>query len=128
MKKALVIGAGPAGLTAAYGNLSMDAQNICRAMLLMMAFFMPLWTYVNTQLAVCRAGGDTRVGFLVDGGATAAMVPLLLIMAFFTSASPITMYFAVKVLDVGKIMVANHELKKEREAVIFAVPVPVMVT
>ena len=97
-----------------FGNLSMDAQNICRAMLLMMAFFMPLWTYVNTQLAVCRAGGDTRVGFLVDGGATAAMVPLLLIMAFFTSASPITMYFAVKVLDVGKIMVANHELKKER--------------
>ena len=97
-----------------FGNLSMDAQNICRAMLLMMAFFMPLWTYVNTQLAVCRAGGDTRVGFLVDGGATAAMIPLLLVMAFFTSASPITMYFAVKVLDVGKIMVANHELKKER--------------
>lgn len=47
-----------------FGNLSIDAQNICRAMLLLMALFMPLWTYVNTQLAVCRAGGDTKVGFL----------------------------------------------------------------
>lgn len=46
-----------------FGNLSIDAQNICRAMLLLMALFMPLWTYVNTQLAVCRAGGDTKVGF-----------------------------------------------------------------
>lgn len=37
-----------------FGNLSIDAQNICRAMLLLMALFMPLWTFVNTQLAVCR--------------------------------------------------------------------------
>ena len=28
-----------------FGNLSIDAQNICRAMLLLMALFMPLWTY-----------------------------------------------------------------------------------
>lgn len=97
-----------------FGNLSMDAQNICRAMLLMMALFMPLWTYVNTQLAVCRAGGDTKVGFLVDGGTTAVMIPMLLILAFFTNVSPVMMYFAVKALDVGKIIVANHELKKER--------------
>ena len=39
-----------------FGNLSIDAQNICRAMLLLMALFMPLWIYVNTQLAVCSAG------------------------------------------------------------------------
>ena len=97
-----------------FGNLSMDAQNICRAMLLMMALFMPLWTYVNTQLAVCRAGGDTKVGFLVDGGTTAVMIPMLLILAFFTNVSPVMMYFAVKALDVGKIIVANHELIKER--------------
>lgn len=57
-----------------FGNLSIDAQNICRAMLLLMALFMPLWIYVNTQLAVCRAGGDTKVGFLVDGVTTAVMI------------------------------------------------------
>ena len=97
-----------------FGNLSIDAQNICRAMLLLMALFMPLWTFVNTQLAVCRAGGDTKVGFLVDGGTTAVMIPMLLILAFFTNASPVMMYFGVKALDVGKIIVATHEMKKER--------------
>lgn len=97
-----------------FGNLSIDAQNICRAMLLLMALFMPLWTFVNTQLAVCRAGGDTKVGFFVDGGTTAVMIPMLLILAFFTNASPVMMYFAVKALDVGKIIVATHEMKKER--------------
>ena len=97
-----------------FGNLSIDAQNICRAMLLLMALFMPLWTFVNTQLAVCRAGGDTKVGFRVDGGTTAVMIPMLLILAFFTNASPVMMYFGVKALDVGKIIVATHEMKKER--------------
>ena len=97
-----------------FGNLSIDAQNICRAMLLLMALFMPLWTYVNTQLAVCRAGGDTKVGFFVDGGTTAVMIPMLLILAFFTNASPVMMYFGVKALDVGKIIVATHDMKKER--------------
>lgn len=97
-----------------FGNLSIDAQNICRAMLLLMALFMPLWIYVNTQLAVCRAGGDTKVGFFVDGGTTAVMIPMLLILAFFTNASPVMMYFGVKALDVGKIIVATHEMKKER--------------
>lgn len=97
-----------------FGNLSIDAQNICRAMLLLMALFMPLWTYVNTQLAVCRAGGDTKVGFFVDGVTTAVMIPMLLILAFFTNASPVMMYFGVKALDVGKIIVATHEMKKER--------------
>lgn len=97
-----------------FGNLSIDAQNICRAMLLLMALFMPLWTYVNTQLAVCRAGGDTKVGFFVDGGTTAVMIPMLLILACFTNASPVMMYFGVKALDVGKIIVATHEMKKER--------------
>lgn len=97
-----------------FGNLSIDAQNICRAMLLLMALFMPLWTFVNTQLAVCRAGGDTKVGFFVDGGTTAVMIPMLLILAFFTNASPVMMYFGVKALDVGKIIVATHEMKKER--------------
>ena len=96
-----------------FGNLSIDAQNICRAMLLLMALFMPLWTYVNTQLAVCRAGGDTKVGFFVDGGTTAVMIPMLLILAFFTNASPVMMYFGVKALDVVKIIVATHEMKKE---------------
>lgn len=83
-------------------------------MLLLIAILMPLWTYVNTQLAVSRAGGDTKVCMLVDSSATLIMIPMLFLMATFTKWSPITMYLVVKLLDVVKIMIAHFELKKER--------------
>jgi Na+-driven multidrug efflux pump len=53
-----------------FGNLSQNAQKICKSMLILIAMLMPLWTFVNTQLAVSRAGGDTKICMLVDGGWT----------------------------------------------------------
>lgn len=97
-----------------YGNLSLNAQSICKGMLMLISMLMPLWTYINTQLAVLRAGGDTRVCMWVDGGTTAIMIPMLFLMAAFTNWSPIIMYLLVKSLDIGKIIVANYALKKER--------------
>ena len=97
-----------------FGSLSENAQNICKSMLMMIAMLLPLWTYVNTQLAVSRAGGDTKVCMKVDGSTTLVVIPMLFLMAAFTDWSPITMYLAVKLLDVGKIMLAHFELKKER--------------
>ncbi|MBB2183459.1 MATE family efflux transporter [Lachnospiraceae bacterium MD1] len=97
-----------------FGSLSQSAQKICKGMLMLIASLMPIWTYVNTQLAVSRAGGDTKVCMWVDGGATLIMLPMLFLMAAFTNWSPIIMYLAVKVLDVGKIIIAHLELKKER--------------
>jgi putative MATE family efflux protein len=97
-----------------FGNLSQNAQKICKSMLMLIAMLMPLWTYVNTQMAISRAGGDTRICMWVDGCATLVIIPMLLLMAAFTRWSPITMYLAVKLLDAGKIMIAHFELKKER--------------
>ena len=97
-----------------FGNLSQNAQKICKSMLFLIAMLMPLWTYVNTQLAVSRAGGDTKVCMLVDGSITLVMIPMLFLMAAFTNWSPITIYLAVKLLDVGKIIIAHFALKKER--------------
>lgn len=100
-----------------YGNLGMprlDAQSICKGMLMLIAMLMPLWTYVNTQMAVFRAGGDTKVCMWVDGSATIVMIPMLFLMAAFTNWSPITIYLAVKLLDIGKILIAHFALKKER--------------
>ncbi|CUH92935.1 MATE family efflux transporter [Herbinix luporum] len=97
-----------------FGSLSQNAKNICKSMLMMMAMFMPLWTYLNTQLAVSRAGGDTKVCMWVDGCTTLVTIPMLFLMAAFTSWSPIIMYLSVKLFDVGKIIIAHFELKKER--------------
>lgn len=97
-----------------FGSLSQNAQNICRGMVMLIAMLMPLWTYINTQLAIVRAGGDTNVCMWVDGSATIVMIPLLFLMAAFTTWSPIVMYLVVKLLDIGKIIIANYALKKER--------------
>lgn len=97
-----------------FGGLSQNAQKICKGMLMLIAMFMPLWTYVNTQLAVTRAGGDTKVCMLVDGSAAMVTIPMLFLMAAFTNWSPIIMYMAVKLYDIVKITIAHFELKKER--------------
>ncbi len=97
-----------------FGSLSQNAKKICKSMLMLMAMFMPLWTYINTQLAVSRAGGDTKICMWVDGGTTLVAIPMLYLMAAFTNFSPIVMYLSVKLLDIGKTIIAHFELKKER--------------
>lgn len=97
-----------------FGSLSQSAQGICKGMLILIAVFMPLWIYINTQLAILRAGGDTRVCMWVDGGAALIIIPVLLLLAAFTNWSPIILYMIIKIFDIGKIMIAHHALKKER--------------
>lgn len=97
-----------------FSNLSLSAQHICKRMLIIIAILIPVWIYINTQLAILRAGGDTRVCMYVDGGTTAIMLPMLFLLAAFTNFSPVTMYMLAKSLDFGKIAVAGYALKKER--------------
>lgn len=97
-----------------FGSLSQNARRICKLMLMLMSMFMPLWTYINAQLAVSRAGGDTRVCMWVDGCTTLVTIPMLFLLAVFTNSSPIVMYLSLKLFDIGKIILAHSELKKER--------------
>jgi len=98
-----------------FGNLSEGAQSICRQMVMMMALFMPMWVYVNVQFAVSRAGGDTVMGAVVDGVWTLGLIlPGLFVLARYTRIGPVKMYFAVKIVDIPKIMTAHFWLKKER--------------
>lgn len=97
-----------------FGSLSQNAQTICKTMIRIIAVLMPLWIYINTQLAIFRAGGDTKVCLYVDGSATLIIIPMLLIMSAFTNWSPITMYMMIKLTDIGKVIIANNQLKKER--------------
>lgn len=97
-----------------YRQLSSASQGICVSMLIVISFLMPVWIYVNTQLSVTKAGGDTKVCILVDGMISIMIIPYLLALAHYTTFSPIVMYLLVKLLDFGKIAIAQYELKKEK--------------
>ncbi len=98
-----------------FSNLSIASRTICKRMVFMMALFMPLWVYVNTQFAISKAGGDTVMGAVVDGTVTLILViPGIFFMAFCTSLSPVTMYGIVKLTDIIKIIMAQIWLGKER--------------
>ena len=98
-----------------FRNLSANAQQICRNMVLVMAIYMPAWVYINGQFAVSRAGGDTMMGMLVDGiGNLGVVIPGIFLLAKCTSVGPVVMYAIIKFVEVPKIMIAHFWLKKEK--------------
>ena len=98
-----------------FGKLSADAVSICRSMVIMMSCFMPVWVYMNSQMAVARAGGDTAMGAYTDSAITIfIMLPMLFMLGFLTDIGPVAMYLGVKLLDVVKLIVFHIWLKKER--------------
>ena len=99
----------------AFGRLSQSAISICRSMVILMAFFMPIWVYMNSQQAVARAGGDTAMGAYTDATITIfVMIPLVLLLGIFTDISPVKLFLCVKLLDFIKVVVFHIWLKKER--------------
>ncbi len=98
-----------------FGKLSVGALLICRRMVILMSIFMPVWVYMNSQTAVARAGGDTAMGAIADSLITIfVMMPMLFVLAFFTSIGPVGMYMGVKLLDIVKVIAFQIWLKKER--------------
>ena len=98
-----------------FGRLSDSAVNICRSMVATMSLLMPAWVYMNTQQAVARAGGDTKMGAYTDAGLTLfVMMPLVFLLAAYTDIGPVALYCGVKLVDVIKLVVFHYWLKKER--------------
>ena len=98
-----------------FGNLSLNAQKICKEMVFGMALFMPAWVFINTEFAISRAGGDTMMGIILDGiGTVAIVIPGTFILALCTSVGPVAMYMLMKLVDFPKIVVAYFWLKKEK--------------
>ena len=81
----------------------------------MTAAYMPLWTYLNAQFAVSRTGGDTVMGIVTDVFINVfAVLPGMVLLTFFTSLGPVSMYALVKTTDFAKVFIAHSWLKKER--------------
>jgi Na+-driven multidrug efflux pump len=98
-----------------FGRLSAGAVQICRQMVILNASFLPVWLYMNCQLAVARSGGDTAMGAYADALITIfVMIPMLFALAFLTDMGPVRLYFWVKTIDIVKIVVFHLWLKRER--------------
>ena len=98
-----------------FGRLSDNAVRICRHMVILMSFLMPLWVYLNAQQAVARSGGDTAMGAYADSSITILiMLPMLFLLGFLTNIGPVKMYMCIKILDILKVTVFHFWLKKER--------------
>lgn len=98
-----------------FGKLSDSAISICRSMVAMMSLLMPAWVYMNTQQAVARAGGDTKMGAYTDAGLTLfVMLPMVFWLAMYTDVGPVALYCGVKLVDIIKLVVFHFWLKKER--------------
>ncbi|MCR4610003.1 MAG: MATE family efflux transporter [Eubacterium sp.] len=98
-----------------FGKLSDSAIDICRSMVILMSFFMPVWVYMNAQQAISRAGGDTEMGAYTDAMITIfIMIPMVFAIAIFTKVGPVIMYLYIKLLDIVKIIIFHFWLKRER--------------
>ena len=96
-------------------RLSPASHIITRNLVWVIALYMPLWSYLNTQIAVSRAGGDAQLGAGGDISVNSVVVvPCMIICAYYTALSPVAMFGLAKISDVFKLLIADHQLKKER--------------
>ncbi|MFH2114508.1 MAG: MATE family efflux transporter, partial [Spirochaetota bacterium] len=123
MSGAVVAGAAVATMQAAsillvpvvFMNLSAEALVVTRGLLLVISVYLPLWSLLNSQFAVSRAGGDMMMGVAVDVGVTVLLfIPGAFALALLTPMGPVLMFAIVKTTDFAKWYIAWLWLKKER--------------
>ena len=96
-------------------RLSPASHIITRNLIWVIALYMPLWSYLNTQLAISRAGGDAQLGAWVDISVNSIVfLPVMIIFTYFTALSPVAMFGLAKLSGFFKLLIAGHQLKKER--------------
>lgn len=103
------------GIGFVFANLSPSARAVTQGLVFVIAFYMPVWTVLNAQFAISRAGGDTALGMYVDVSVNLVLfVPGAFILALCTPLGPVPMLAIIKVTDIVKWAIARWYLKKER--------------
>lgn len=97
-----------------FKNLTFEAQQIAKHLIIVAAAYLPLWAFLNAQYSVSRTGGDTTMGVICDTVANILFIGGMLILTFFTKLGPVEMYAIVKLSDVAKAVIGFFWLKKER--------------
>ena len=98
-----------------YSNLTIEARNICMGLVSVILVYIPLWSVINSQFSICRAGGDTLLGLYADGFVNCfVIIPGAFVLARFTPLGPVVMFAVLKLSDVLKVFITNHFYKSER--------------
>lgn len=122
---ALVQVASIAAVPLVFMNLTKDATRITAGLLLVISAYLPLWSLLNSQFAISKAGGDTMMGFAVDVGVSYLIfIPGAFALATLTGVGPVVMYGVVKLSDFAKWAIARWWLSRELWVRNLAAPVP----
>jgi Na+-driven multidrug efflux pump len=116
---AIVAVIGSAGATViipvVFSNLTENARIISSSLVYIVAIYMPLWTLLNAFFAITRAGGDTAAGMWADLVVNTFMyAPGAILLALFTTLSPVLMFALLKITDIPKFIIVHHFYKKGR--------------
>ena len=97
-----------------FGNLTPEARTVTRGLILVICVYFPVWTMLNAQFAVARAGGDTALGMYVDGFVNLLLfIPGAFVLALGTNMDPVPMFALLKTTDFVKYALARWRLEKE---------------
>ena len=98
-----------------FSNLTAEARSITIGLVGIILLYMPMWSWLNSQFAISRAGGDTATGMIADLSVnTIFFVPGAFILTFLTNIGPVGMYAILKLSDFIKIVICQRLMKKER--------------
>ena len=94
-------------------NTTDSVRAIATGLICVSALMMPVNSYNNAMYFTLRSGGQTFVTFLFDSGFTwAVCVPVAFCLSRFTAIPILPMYAICAGVDVFKILVGSHMLKK----------------
>ncbi len=98
-----------------FSNLTAEAKSITTGLVVVILLYMPIWSWINSQFAISRAGGDTAMGMIADVSVnTLIFVPGAFILTFATGIGPVAMYAILKLSDFIKIAICHKLMKKEK--------------
>jgi putative MATE family efflux protein len=102
------------GIPLVFANLTEPAREVTRGLVLVIAAYLPIWTVLNAQFAVSRAGGDTALGMYVDVSVNLLLfIPGAVALTHLTGIGPVLMLGIVKSSDFVKFAIARWRLSKE---------------
>lgn len=97
-----------------FGELSPVAQKVALNLLIMVAFYMPVWSWQNAQYYILLAGGDSFSFSMIETTINIFVsLPIAFLMVHFTRVSPVALYGIIKISSLIKPVWAHFALKKE---------------
>jgi Na+-driven multidrug efflux pump len=98
-----------------FSNLTADARSITTWLVVVILLYMPMWSWLNAQFAISRAGGDTAMGMITDVSViTLLFVPGAFLLTYLTNLGPVEMFAMLKLSDFVKIAICYKLMKKEK--------------